>query len=118
MFSVLREECHVGYSREFVGTVYCTYGQSNTTIALANGDPAQLMHICVIRPQEIMQKFHCEGIRIMCLVYYSCDIYVYDPMIIHVGLPLTFNGAPGNIRSSLAGMPYVCMALYLKIECI
>ena len=31
MFSVLREECHVGYSREFVGTVYCTYGQSNTT---------------------------------------------------------------------------------------
>ena len=34
MFSVLREECHVGYSREFVGTVYCTYGQSNTTIVL------------------------------------------------------------------------------------
>ena len=31
MFSVLTEGCHVGYSREFVGTVYCTYGQSNTT---------------------------------------------------------------------------------------
>ena len=26
MFSVLTEGCHVGYSREFVGTVYCTYG--------------------------------------------------------------------------------------------
>ena len=33
MFSVLKEGCHVGYSREFVGTVYCTYGQSNTTIS-------------------------------------------------------------------------------------
>ena len=32
MFSVLTEGCHVGYSREFVGTVYCTYGQSNTPI--------------------------------------------------------------------------------------
>ena len=32
MFSVITEGCHVGYSREFVGTVYCTYGQSNTTI--------------------------------------------------------------------------------------
>ena len=31
MFSVLTEGCHVGYSREFVGTVYCPYGQSNTT---------------------------------------------------------------------------------------
>ena len=31
MFSVLTKGCHVGYSREFVGTVYCTYGQSNTT---------------------------------------------------------------------------------------
>ena len=31
MFSVLTEGCHVGYSWEFVGTVYCTYGQSNTT---------------------------------------------------------------------------------------
>ena len=31
MFSVLTEGCHVGYSREFVGTVNCTYGQSNTT---------------------------------------------------------------------------------------
>ena len=31
MFSVLTEGCHVGYFREFVGTVYCTYGQSNTT---------------------------------------------------------------------------------------
>ena len=30
MFSVLTEGCHVGYSREFAGTVYCTYGQSNT----------------------------------------------------------------------------------------
>ena len=27
MFSVATEGCHVGYSREFVGTVYCTYGQ-------------------------------------------------------------------------------------------
>ena len=32
VFSVFTEGCHVGYSREFVGTVYCTYGQSNTTI--------------------------------------------------------------------------------------
>ena len=32
MFSVPTVGCHVGYSREFVGTVYCTYGQSNTTI--------------------------------------------------------------------------------------
>ena len=32
IFSVLKEGCHVDYSREFVGTVYCTYGQSNTTI--------------------------------------------------------------------------------------
>ena len=31
MFSVLTEGCHVGNSRDFVGTVYCTYGQSNTT---------------------------------------------------------------------------------------
>ena len=31
MLSVLTEGCHVGYSREFVGTVYCTDGQSNTT---------------------------------------------------------------------------------------
>ena len=31
MFSVLTEGCHVSYSWEFVGTVYCTYGQSNTT---------------------------------------------------------------------------------------
>ena len=29
---VLTEWSHVGYSREFVGTVYCTYGQSNSTI--------------------------------------------------------------------------------------
>ena len=33
MFSVLTEGCHVGYSREFVGTVYYTYGQSNATYA-------------------------------------------------------------------------------------
>ena len=26
MFSVLTERCHVGYPREFVGRVYCTYG--------------------------------------------------------------------------------------------
>ena len=31
MFSVLTEGCHVGYSRQFVGAVYCTYGQTNTT---------------------------------------------------------------------------------------
>ena len=31
MFSVLTEGCHVGYSREFVDTVYCSYGQSNKT---------------------------------------------------------------------------------------
>ena len=31
MFSILTEGCHVGHSREFVGTVYCTYGLSNTT---------------------------------------------------------------------------------------
>ena len=31
MFSILTEGCHVGDSREFVGTVCCTYGQSNTT---------------------------------------------------------------------------------------
>ena len=33
MVSVFTEGYHVGYSREFVtlGTVYCTYGQSNTT---------------------------------------------------------------------------------------
>ena len=31
MFSVLMEGCHVGYSLEFVGMVYCTYGQSNAT---------------------------------------------------------------------------------------
>ena len=37
MFSVLTEGCHVGYSREFVGTVYCTYGQSNTTIGRCQG---------------------------------------------------------------------------------
>ena len=30
MFAVLTEVCHLVYSREFVGTVYCTYGQSNT----------------------------------------------------------------------------------------
>ena len=37
MFSVLTEGCHVGYSREFVCTVYCTYGQSNTTTVSADG---------------------------------------------------------------------------------
>ena len=31
MFSVLVEGCHVVYSREFLGTVCCTCGQSNTT---------------------------------------------------------------------------------------
>ena len=31
MFSLLIEGCHGGYSREFVGTVHCTYRQSNTT---------------------------------------------------------------------------------------
>ena len=31
MFSVATEVYHVGSSREFVGPVYCTYGQSNTT---------------------------------------------------------------------------------------
>ena len=34
MFSVASEEYHVGYSREFVDTVYCAYGQSDTTIVL------------------------------------------------------------------------------------
>ena len=33
MFSVLAECRHVGYSRGFVGTIYCTYGQSNMTNA-------------------------------------------------------------------------------------
>ena len=32
MFSILTEGCHMSYSREFVGTVYYTYGQSNTTL--------------------------------------------------------------------------------------
>ena len=32
MFSVLMEGCHVGYSREFIGWVYCTCGQLNMTI--------------------------------------------------------------------------------------
>ena len=32
MFSVFTEGCHVGYYWEFVGRVYCTHGQSNTTI--------------------------------------------------------------------------------------
>ena len=30
--SISTERCHVGHSREFVGTVCCTYGQSNATI--------------------------------------------------------------------------------------
>ena len=34
MFSVPTKGCHVGYSREFLGTVYCTYRQSNTTNVL------------------------------------------------------------------------------------
>ena len=33
MVSVATEGYHVGRSQEFIGTVYCTYGQSNTTIA-------------------------------------------------------------------------------------
>ena len=37
MFSVLTEACHVGYSRELVGTVYCTSGQLNTTYATKYG---------------------------------------------------------------------------------
>ena len=31
MKSLRTERCHVGLSREFVGTACCTYGQSNTT---------------------------------------------------------------------------------------
>ena len=31
MFSLFTDGCHVAYSRESVGTVCCTYGQSNTT---------------------------------------------------------------------------------------
>ena len=31
MFSLFTEGCHVAYSRESVGMVCCTYGQSNTT---------------------------------------------------------------------------------------
>ena len=41
MFSVLTEGWHVGYSREFVGTAYCTYWQSNTTIILTIGNSEQ-----------------------------------------------------------------------------
>ena len=33
MKSLRTERCHVGLSREFVGTACCTYGQSNTTNA-------------------------------------------------------------------------------------
>ena len=36
MFSVATEGYHVGYPREFVGTFYGTYGQSNTTITCAS----------------------------------------------------------------------------------
>ena len=32
MFSVLTERCYVGYYGEFIGTVYCTYGPSISTI--------------------------------------------------------------------------------------
>ena len=39
MFSLLTEGCHVGYSREFVGTVDCAYGQSNTASAPQWGWP-------------------------------------------------------------------------------
>ena len=36
-----------GYSREFVGTVYCTYGQSNTTIGW------YIEHSCIPNPRWV-----------------------------------------------------------------
>ena len=35
MLSIATEWCFMGYSREFLGTVHCTYGQLNTTIVLS-----------------------------------------------------------------------------------
>ena len=39
MKSLRTERCHVGLSREFVGTACCTYGQSNRTIVLVSDWP-------------------------------------------------------------------------------
>ena len=39
MKSIRTERCHMGLSREFVGTAWCTYGQSNTT-------KGRCMHMC------------------------------------------------------------------------
>ena len=42
MYYVLTEGCHVGYFREFVGTVFCTFGQSNTTIVIIIARPVHI----------------------------------------------------------------------------
>ena len=43
MKSFRTERCHVGLSREFVGTACCTYGQSNTTNALTTCSRGQAL---------------------------------------------------------------------------
>ena len=70
MFSILTKGCHVGYSWEFVGTVYCIYGQSNTTIITWQADetispPPYPKERPEVNPMNSLEQFEQKH-RIQC----------------------------------------------------
>ena len=61
----------------------------------------------------------------MCVLHlpFYTPVYVHDgtcrvALDFSGGPTLTFNGAPGNVRDSLVGRYYVCVALYWKTQCM
>ena len=91
MFSVLREECHVGYSREFVGTVYCTYGESNTTIVSSNTGVKQRTFHWLISDDIAQKEMVSNGVIIHHLSVITCISY---EMILTISQPKLVNIAP------------------------
>ena len=73
MFSVLTEWCHVGYSREFVGTVCCTYEQSNTTIVKAKQRDAEHVTLPVV---SRMLPYSDQGFRQSLIIHRCCRLNV------------------------------------------
>ena len=59
MFSVLMEGCHVGYSREFIGWVYCTCGQLNMTIGSIKKKKNFSSKYVLIKSNSILLNWSC-----------------------------------------------------------
>ena len=71
---VATEGCHASYSRESVGTFYCTYGESNTTNVPGNSLSRVRFYARSFALSSWFMFYHC--ISFICsILCYNCPCY-------------------------------------------